>query len=224
MSDKNWSFNHKNKTSQVSISWVDILRQRTQNQPEQKSYIFLQNSSTESGSLTYGELDRQARAITTSLQSLIAKGERALLLYPSGLEFITAFFGCLYAGVVAVPAYPPRRNQKMSRLQALVIEAQAKVALTTKSLLRNLESRLAQNPEFPELHWLTTDNIADEGGQSWREPEVNSKTLALLQYTSGSTGALKGVMITHGNLLHNERAIAQAFGHTEDTIGVGLNL
>ena len=151
MSDKNWSFNHKNKTSQVSISWVDILRQRAQNQPEQKAYIFLQNGSTESGSLTYGELNRQARAIATSLQSLIAKGERALLLYPSGLEFITAFFGCLYAGVVAVPAYPPRRNQKMSRLQALVIEAQAKVALTTKSLLRNLESRLAQNPEFPEL-------------------------------------------------------------------------
>ena len=151
MSDKNWSFNHKNKTSQVSISWVDILRQRAQNQPEQKAYIFLQNGSTESGSLTYGELNRQAIAIATSLQSLIAKGERALLLYPSGLEFITAFFGCLYAGVVAVPAYPPRRNQKMSRLQALVIEAQAKVALTTKSLLRNLESRLAQNPEFPEL-------------------------------------------------------------------------
>ncbi len=151
MRDKNWSFNHKNKTSQVSISWVDILRQRAQNQPEQKAYIFLQNGSTESGSLTYGELDRQAREIATSLQSLMAKGERALLLYPSGLEFITAFFGCLYVGVVAVPAYPPRRNQKMSRLQALVIEAQAKVALTTKSLLRNLESRLAQNPEFPEL-------------------------------------------------------------------------
>ena len=74
------------------------------------------------------------------------------MLYPSGLEFITAFFGCLYARVVAVPAYPPRRNQKMSRLQALVIEAQAQVALTTESLLSNIESRFAQNPEFPELH------------------------------------------------------------------------
>ena len=151
MSDKNWSFNHKNKTSQVSISWVDILRQRAQNQPEQKAYIFLQNGSTESGSLTYGELNRQAIAIATSLQSLIAKGERALVLYPSGLEFITAFFGCLYAGVVAVPAYPPRRNQKMSRLQALVIEAQATVALTTTSLLTNIENRFAQTPEFKAL-------------------------------------------------------------------------
>ena len=78
MSDKNWSFNHKNKTSQVSISLVDILRQRAQNHPERQAYIFLQNGSTESRSLTYGELDRQARAIATSLQSLIAKGERAL--------------------------------------------------------------------------------------------------------------------------------------------------
>ena len=98
MSDKNWSFNYKNPTSQVSISLVDILRQRAQNQPEQKAYIFLQNGETESGTLTYGELDRQARALAARLQSW--QGERALLLYPSRLEFITAFFGCLYAGLV----------------------------------------------------------------------------------------------------------------------------
>ena len=89
---------------------LDILRDRGQYQPDKLAYLFLQSGETESGSLTYGELDRQARAIATQLQSW--PGERALLLYPSGLEFITAFFGCLYAGVIAVPVYPPRRNQK----------------------------------------------------------------------------------------------------------------
>ena len=214
--------NYSSNKREELATFVNLLCYRAQCQPDKQAYIFLQNGETELKCLTYKELDRQARAIATSLQSLIAKGERALLLYPPGLEFITAFFGCLYAGVVAVPAYPPRRNQNMSRLQALVIEAQAKVALTTESLLRNIESRFAHNPEFPDLHWLTTDNIADERGRFWLDPEVNSNTLALLQYTSGSTGTPKGVMITHGNLLHNERMIAQAFAHTEEENMVGV--
>ena len=208
------------KVCQLS-SLLDLLGYRARNQSTQIAYRFMRNGETEESRLTYQELELQAKAIAASLQSLEMAGERALLLYPPGLEFVTAFFGCLYAGVIAVPAYPPRRNQNMSRLQALVTEAQAKVALTTESLLSNIESRFAENPEFPELHWLTTDNIAKERAQSWLEPGVNSHTLAFLQYTSGSTGTPKGVMITHGNLLHNERAIAQSFGHTEDTVVVG---
>ncbi len=100
-----------------TTSLLDILRSREQYQPDSPAYIFLPNGETESGSLTYSELDRQARAIAAHLQQW--QGERALLLYPSGLEFITAFFGCLYAGVIAVPVYPPKRNQKLSRLLAI---------------------------------------------------------------------------------------------------------
>ena len=203
------------------LNLVDLLSYRAQNQPLQTAYQFIRNGETEIGKLTYQELEQQAKTIAGYLQSLEMAGERALLLYPPGLEFITAFFGCLYAGVIAVPAYPPRRNQKMSRLQSLVIEAQAKVALTTESLSNKIKSRFAQNPEFPQLHWLTTDNITSEKSQLWIPPNVTSNTLAFLQYTSGSTGTPKGVMITHGNLLHNECAIAEAFGHTKDTIVVG---
>ncbi|MDJ0533978.1 MAG: fatty acyl-AMP ligase [Xenococcaceae cyanobacterium MO_207.B15] len=200
---------------------IDLLNYRAKNQPEQTAYKFLQHRRKKFDRLTYQELNQQAKAIASSLQSLVAKGERALLLYPPGLEFIAAFFGCLYAGVVAVPAYPPRRNQNMSRLQALVTDAQATVALTTTSLLTKIESRFAQTPEFKVLRWLATDNIAGELAESWVEPEVMSDTLAFLQYTSGSTGMPKGVMITHGNLLHNEQMIKRAFAHTEDTIVVG---
>jgi acyl-CoA synthetase (AMP-forming)/AMP-acid ligase II len=200
---------------------IDLLQYRAKTQSGQIAYRFIRQGTTEIDRITYQELDQQAKAIAASLQSLSILGEQALLLYPPGLEFITAFFGCLYAGVIAVPAYPPRRNQNMSRLQALITEAKAKIALTTESLLTNIKSRFAGDSEFKELRWLTTDNVATELDSSWLEPEVTDNTLAFLQYTSGSTGTPKGVMITHGNLLHNERMIARAFGHTPDTVVVG---
>lgn len=201
-------------------SLVDLLKYRASNQSSHIAYRFIRHGEIEVNQLTYKELDREARKIAVSLQSLGMFGERALLLYTPGLEFITAFFGCLYAGIVAVPAYPPRRNQSLSRLQLLVTEAQAKVALTTESLLNSTKSRFQENPEFPQLHWLTTDNLAQKQSP-WIEPEITKDTLAFLQYTSGSTGAPKGVMITHGNLLHNESTITQAFGHTKETTVVG---
>ncbi len=199
---------------------VDLLGYRAQNQSDQTAYTFLEDGETEAGRLTYKELDRQARAIAFRLQSLDATGSRALLLYPPGLEFIAAFFGCLYAGVVAVPAYPPRRNQNMARLQAIVGSSQAAVALTTTSLLGNIEQRFAESPELADLRWLATDNIASDLAQAWQEPEVSSDTLAFIQYTSGSTGTPKGVMVSHGNLLHNSAAINECFADTPNSRGV----
>ncbi|HCF29716.1 MAG TPA: AMP-dependent synthetase, partial [Cyanobacteria bacterium UBA11049] len=162
---------------------VDLLGYRAQNQSDQTGYIFLQDGETEADRLTYQELDRQARAIASQLQSLDAVGSRALLLYPPGLEFVAAFFGCLYAGVVAVPAYPPRPNQNMSRLQAIVSDARAKVALTVTSILTRIEHQFDQNPELAAMHWLATDNIANDQAAAWQKPELSSDTLAFLQYT-----------------------------------------
>src|SRR5262249_21594529 len=170
---------------------------------------------------TYEELDRQARAIGAWLQSRGITGERALLLYPPGLEYIVAFFGCLYAGVVAVPAYPPRRNRSTSRLQAIVADAQAAVALTTTSIMSDVEKRFSQSPGLEALCWLNTDCVSSDLIKAWRAPSVTSDTLAFLQYTSGSTAAPKSVMLSHRNLLHNERIIQMAFEHTERSIVAG---
>ncbi|MEM8673230.1 MAG: fatty acyl-AMP ligase [Cyanobacteria bacterium P01_G01_bin.67] len=200
---------------------IDLLSYRARTQPNQIAYTFLQDGETESNWLTYQELDRQARSIAAQLQRQTVIGSRALMLYPSGLEVITAFFGCLYAGIVAVPAYPPRRNQKMSRLEAIVENAQATVVLTTRAVLVNIERRFAENPSWAEMSWLVTDNLNDDLASDWYEPAVSCDTLAFLQYTSGSTGAPKGVMISHGNLLHNEEMIKIAYQHTEKTIFVG---
>jgi acyl-CoA synthetase (AMP-forming)/AMP-acid ligase II len=199
---------------------VDLLRLRAQNQVGYTAYTFLQDGETESISLTYKELDEKARAIAAYLQSMNAAGSRALLLYPPGLEFIAAFFGCLYASVVAVPAYPPRPNQNMSRLQAIVSDAEATLALTTTSLLGNIESRFAENPEFANLLWLATDRTFNDLTETWQEPEIDKNALAFLQYTSGSTGTPKGVMISHGNFLHNSALIQKSFGDTPLSRGV----
>jgi acyl-CoA synthetase (AMP-forming)/AMP-acid ligase II len=199
---------------------VELLRYRAFQQPDQLAYTFLLDGETETVRLSYRELDQQARAIAAKLQSLAGTGSRALLLYPPGLEFIAAFFGCLYAGVVAVPAYPPRRNQNISRLQAIVSDAQAAVALTTTSELTNIERRFAQDRELAALRWLVTDKIASNLASDWQEPTVSRDTLAFLQYTSGSTGTPKGVMVSHGNLLHNSALIHKCFEHTPNSQGV----
>lgn len=214
------NFEYSSGTEHHVSTFVDLLRYRARHQSEQTAYTFLLDGETEVDSLTYQELDIQARAIASQLQCLNATGSRALLLYPPGLEFITAFFGCLYAGVVAVPAYPPRRNQNMSRLQAILANANATVALTTTSLLGHIESRFAESPELSELYWLTTDNIPSNLAVGWQEPNISSATLAFLQYTSGSTGTPKGVMVSHGNLLHNSGLIHQSFADTPNSRGV----
>ena len=197
---------------------LDILQQRAQQQRDDRAYIFLQDGETESGSFTYGELYKQATAIASHLQSY--QGERALLLYPSGLEFIAAFFGCLYAGVIAVPVYPPRRNQKLSRLLAIAHDCQAKIALTTTSILPDLETRWTERSELASLNLVATDIIEANEKEFVPQP-MTPESLAFLQYTSGSTGTPKGVMVTHGNIIHNQQLIKEAFGHGDRTIFVG---
>jgi acyl-CoA synthetase (AMP-forming)/AMP-acid ligase II len=196
---------------------VDLLRWRAAHQPSQRAYTFLGDGGAEERSVDYGELDLQAQAIAARLQTLgVASRERALLLHPPGLEYIAAFLGCLYAGVLAVPAYPPRLNQPISRIQAIVADSQATVALTTAHIFSNLERRLAHAPEMKSLRWLATDDGKDPAGE-WRRPAIGSNTLAYLQYTSGSTAAPKGVMDTHANLLHNLAMLYDALGHTADS-------
>ncbi|TRV02835.1 MAG: fatty acyl-AMP ligase [Microcystis wesenbergii Mw_QC_B_20070930_S4D] len=199
----------------------DILWYRAQNQPNQIAYVFLSDGETQEIKITYQELYRYAQKIAAKLKSLEVSNERALLVYPSGLEFIAAFFGCLYAGVVAVPVNLPRRNQKMSRLIAIAADSQSAIALTTASLLTSIKERFSQTPELADLVCLGNDLTFADLTNDCPQPIFTPNTLAFLQYTSGSTGTPKGVMVSHSNLLYNQEMIKQAFEHNEETVVVG---
>jgi len=199
---------------------VDLLRYREKHQADDIAFTFLLNRETEEVSLTYQALAQKARAIATVLQKMKARGERAVLLYQPGLEFIAAFFGCLYAGVIAVPVHLPKRNHHSHRLLGIVTDAQATLFLTTTSVLSNLAHTLKEELKLAGLSCLITDEIDSNQTNNWQPLPIESDTLAFLQYTSGSTGAPKGVMISHGNLLHNLSGIHQCFEHTPNSRGV----
>ncbi|BAZ37908.1 amino acid adenylation domain protein [Calothrix sp. NIES-4101] len=196
---------------------VELLNFRSNTQPNRDAFSFLLDGETEQATLTYEELDRLARRIAARLQALGLKGERALLLYPAGLDFLIAFFGCLYAGVVAVTAYPPRNQRNTPRIKAISEDAQAAIALTTTEMLSTVQSLMTEKTDLGSLQWLTTDNLVQGIEDSWQEPNIDRDTLAFLQYTSGSTGTPKGVMISHGNLLHNAQATCQFMEHSPES-------
>jgi natural product biosynthesis luciferase-like monooxygenase protein/FkbM family methyltransferase len=202
-------------------TFVDLLKRRARLRPDDTAYIFLSDGEQAEMKLTYAELDWQARAIAVLLQSFEARGKHVLLLYPPGLNYISAFFGCLYAGAIAVPVYPPRYNQHLARLQAIAENSEAEVALTTASVLSKVARSVADYPGWKRVQWQTSDDISTSLASEWQEPELSSDTLALLQYTSGSTSEPKGVMVTHGNLLHNQRMIQEAFGQSSKSVIMG---
>ncbi|MGX2041491.1 amino acid adenylation domain-containing protein [Methylocaldum sp. MU1018] len=199
---------------------VELLGARAYENAAGKGYVFLGDGEIESGRLTFADLDRRARAIAARLQTLGMIGERALLLYPPGLEYIEAFFGCLYAGAIAVPAYPPTR-QHLPRLQAVMRDAAPGVIMTTAELVAKFRDEFVGGALCAASNWLATDAVASGEAGRWRAPVLAPESLAFLQYTSGSTGDPKGVMVSHGNLLANQEAIRQSFGHTEHSTVVG---
>lgn len=198
---------------------IELLQHRALHQGDDVGFRFLVDGEHQAIKWTYADVDRKARAIAASLQSMGLEGERALLLYPSGLDFVAAFFGCLYAGVTAVPAYPPRRNRNMARIDAIANDAQAKIALTTFDVLERVQTMISDTPALQQLRWRATDQWDEDLAASWQRPDVHGETMAFFQYTSGSTGTPKGVMLSHANLMHNSAMIAYAFEHTRSGTG-----
>jgi acyl-CoA synthetase (AMP-forming)/AMP-acid ligase II len=203
-----------------SSTLLDLLCNHVENKPNKRAYTFLKDGEQESDYLTYSQLSERAKAIAVQILILVNPGDRALLLYPPGLNYITAFLGCLYAGVVAVPAYPPRPNRSADRLQSIAVDAEARLILTQESLLSDVQRWSQECPALVVLNCLATDVCALNFAHQWERPKIDEQTLAFLQYTSGSTGTPKGVMVSHGNLLHNFGLIQQGFEQDSQSNGV----
>lgn len=212
---------------QKYTSLVELLQEKAIANSQKIAYRFLQNGTTEAGCLTYEELNLQAKAIAFELQSLVSPGSRALLVYSydAGLEFVAAFMGCLYAGVIAVTTTPPNHGKDLAKLAQRIISSEAEIILTTEDLIQAVKGKLGTNlgllKQFKHIKWFTTNNLDIALANNWKQPIIKADTLAFLQYTSGSTGNPKGVMVTHENILHNQEMIRQGFAHTDSTIVVG---
>ncbi|MFM1997678.1 MAG: hypothetical protein RLZZ111_2065 [Planctomycetota bacterium] len=212
--------NNPNSEASIAPTIVDLLRQRAAYKPHDRAFTFLVDGENEELNITYAELDRKARAVGAWLASQGMAGKRVLLLYPSGLDFIAAFMGCLYGGAIAVPAYPPRKNRSVERIEAIAADADASVALTTRDVLDRFDALRATAPSLEHLIWKVDSEIDPAWADRWERPDIDGNTLAFLQYTSGSTGTPKGVMLSHENLLHNSLRIMQAFEITRSQSGV----
>ena len=201
---------------------VDLVHRRAQDHGDRLAYLFLENGEEEGGRLTYAELDRRARALAVRLRDAGLEGQRALMLYPPGLDFVVAFLGCLDAGVVAVPAYPPASKRHLPRLRSIVVDSEPAVALTVEGQMARLRRAAATLDQLAGLSWWATDAFEGEpaGDVDWQRPTIDGDTLAFLQYTSGSTAKPRGVRVSHGNLLANQAMIYRAFGHSPDTVVV----
>jgi acyl transferase domain-containing protein/acyl-CoA synthetase (AMP-forming)/AMP-acid ligase II/acyl carrier protein len=202
-------------------SIVDILRRHADEDPARRFYTFLADDETEAGTLTRAETDQRARAIAALLQESGAGGERALILLPQGLDFIVSFFGCLYAGITAIPAFPPRAEARhLARIAAIVQDSGARVVLTSTAILEAIRPWFASFPGAEQIRWITADDADPARAERWRPVELTADTVAFLQYTSGSTSTPKGVMVTHGNILHNTALIHEAMRLTPDAVAV----
>lgn len=206
------------------LSIVHMLRRRAEAEPDRRTITFLDDGGRNETHLTLGDLDQRARSVALAIRSAgVQPGARALLLYAPGVDYITAFYGCLYAGVIAVPAYPPdpgRLDRTLPRLQSIAADAQVSTILTRQNILLGAKALLSALPEFSAASWIATDQLDESDASAWQDLGVAGTDVAFLQYTSGSTGAPKGVMLQHAAVLHNLGLFSDGLSVSEDTVGM----
>ncbi|WP_206957064.1 type I polyketide synthase [Trinickia acidisoli] len=202
---------------------VAVLRWRGEHESARRAFTYVNDDSmSEAGQLSFGELDMRARAIGVLLAERGAAGKPVLLVFPSGFDFVPAFWGCLYAGAIAVPLAMPERGHEgvLRRIEGVTDDAKPHCLLTTADADALLAQAFADSPALRDLPRVAVDRIDDMPAlaQRWQAPALNAESLACLQYTSGSTGTAKGVMLSHGNFLANSKRAAQGTQFTNDSV------
>jgi len=224
------TFNHELRLRMSSFSrggralpsLVDVLQHRAADLGSKSAFTFLSGDGAPSSSSSFADLDRRARAIAVALLEQAQCGDRVLLLLPPGPDYIASFFGAMYAGMIAVPAYPPDRarlGRSLPRLLTILRDADCAVICTAESV-GSADRAAFADAGATRVRFLATDSVTDDRADSWRRPTLTPDTIAFLQYTSGSTGDPKGVVLTHGNLSAGSSVIQQSMGTDENHLGV----
>src|SRR5215470_7814149 len=206
-------------------SFVALVRHRAAAQPERTGFLFLRDNNPENDLdlLSYSQLDEKARAIAAVLQQSGEPGQRVLLLHQPGVDFVTAFYGCLYAGAIAVTTYPSHRGrlkQSLPKICELLKDAECSTILTTSDMAVPFSAAWKEVMGGEQPLVLSSDTIPAEDAGNWHDPAAERNTVAFLQYTSGSTSRPRGVAVTHGNMLHNSEVIARGFESDSNSMGI----
>ena len=213
-------FDNPDPIIRESESLVEIISKRAVAQPEEIVYRYLGDGINETELFSFKEIDRVARSISEELSKKLNKGDRVLLLFPQGLQYVAALYGCFYGGFIAIPAYPPRRNRKMDRINSIIEDSGAAAGLVTEDVFKTIERNFAEDELLKGMAWFEYEKISTNplpnGVVKLPEPDE----VAFIQYTSGSTGNPKGVMITHKNIIYNSDFIRRSFGFDKNTVGM----
>ena len=203
------------------MTLVKVVESRVARSPQKSLFTFLADGEEIRDSVTFEDLWQRAASVASQLIEQTQAGDRVLLLYEPGIDYIVTFFACLMSGRIAVPVYPPnprRLEQTLPRLLHIVADS-SPAAVATSSMIRGLAEGLLTSMGVEGVAWCATDDGEDRPAIA-PVPGIDSSSVAFLQYTSGSTSKPRGVRVTHGNLLANVELIAQALRADENTVGI----
>ena len=199
---------------------VEVLKLRSEKYPEKTAYVYLKDGEEEAEQFSYLSLYEKVLQLASRIQNVTEQGDRVLLIYNPGLDYVVAFFACLFAGVVAVPVYPPRKNRSFERLDAILNDAKSSLILTTSNIASGLEKNQADESKLLTTPRIISDRETDIDSLDYKEIAISENSIAYLQYTSGSTGTPKGVMVTHKNIIYNLQDLDATYEHNENSVMV----
>ena len=202
-------------------SLVDTLTRHANAQGYETAYVHWSPNQDLHQRISFQQLHHSAQAIAAALQQQLPVGSRVVLAFPTGIDFITSFMGCLYAGMIAVPVYPPFAKKEWPRFANIVQDCGAALICTLSERVALMKDGCRQYQSLQHLPCLAVDMLSSNATHVWNKPAIKQGDIAFLQYTSGTTGDPKGVMVTHGNIMANQAMITEIFQHTTDSIVAG---